>query len=69
VSDAQAAQWYFGPGSETERCSGSIDDYDGNMTMPSIMRQIVAEEGLDIGPFRAPISQYGTGPQAQVSRP
>jgi hypothetical protein len=69
MSDEQAQHWYFGPGSETEQCSGSIDDYDGEMTMPAIYRQIQAEEGLEMGLFRAPAVQYGTGPQPQRNRP
>lgn len=69
MSDDQARQWYFGSGSETANCSGSIDDYDGTMTAPPILRQIALEEGLDVGPFRAPSRQYGLGPQTQSSRP
>jgi hypothetical protein len=69
MSDAHAQSWYFGNGSETERCSGEIDDYDGHMTMPPIMTQIMAEEGMDVGLFRAPDRQYGLGPRKQVTRP
>lgn len=69
MSDADAQHWYFGPGSETEQCSGSIDDYDGNMTAPAIMQRIVVEEGLNVGLFEAPARQYGLGPHRQVVRP
>ena len=68
MSDQHAIDWYFGPGGEPDRCSGSIDSYDGYMTMPDIYRQIQAEEGLEYGPFRAPVSQYGTGPVTQSRR-
>jgi hypothetical protein len=64
MSDDHAKQWYFGPGSDTANCSGTIDDYDGHMTMPAAMQQIEAEEGL----FRAPARQYGLGPQPQRTR-
>jgi len=69
MSDDHARQWYFGPGSDTAACSGQIDDYDGKMTQPAIMRQIVAEEGMEEGLFAAPARQYGLGPQAQRTRP
>jgi hypothetical protein len=69
VSDDHARNWYFGSGSETRECSGSVDDYDGTMTAPPIMRQIAVEEGLNVGLFRAPVGQYGMGPQRQASRP
>lgn len=68
MSDAQAQQWYFGDGSETANCSGSIDDYDGKMTMPLVFAQIQAEEGSGFGPFAAPASQYHPPASSQSRR-
>jgi hypothetical protein len=69
VSDQHAINWYFADGGDTAKCSGSIDDYDGHMTQPAIMKAIEAEAGLEEGLFMAPRSQYGLGPQAQRTRP
>jgi hypothetical protein len=65
MSDDHARQWYFGPGGDTDSCSGTIDDYTGHMTQPAALAQIAAEEGL----FRAPEGQYGLGPRPQRTRP
>jgi hypothetical protein len=65
LSDDQARQWYFDSGSETARCSGSIDDYDGKRTMPAVLRDIQAEED---GMYQADALERGLGPQRQVTR-
>ena len=47
MSDQHAINHYFGPGGDTEFCSGSIETYPpGRMTAPAALRQIATEEGV-----------------------
>ena len=57
MSDAHAKQYYFGPGTETNQGSGTIDTYADQVAVPDALMDPIIETAAPQAGLNAPIAQ------------